>query len=275
MRISLSVIAAVAARELRVAARYPVSVANLLVLVPLYQLVLPALLLGAAFLVAGRAIGLAGLTGTADLAGWLTIGMAFSALIVGVTWGVANAIETDRELGTIEHSWAAPVSRDSLLLGSITSSTLLAAVAALIMFAMGWLIFGASYGAGLLLIPLAAALALPGVAGLGYLVAALVLRWRHAGEVVDSLGYVLAMLAGVAFPVSVLPSALQAVAYAIPVTWAIDISRATALGATPIRPAPVEIGLLVVTSAAWLLAGRWQFLRVERRLLADGTLGQH
>jgi ABC-type multidrug transport system permease subunit len=275
MRAQVRVVGAVVSRELRVAARYPISVFNLLVLVPLYQLVLPALLLGAAFTVAGRAPGLARTAGTQDVAGWLTIGMAGSALVVGVIWGIAHAIQTDRQLGTIEHSWAAPVSRQALLLGTVASSTVMAAMGALIMIALGALVFGASYGPGIWLVLPLVSLSLPGMVGLALLVSVIVLRWRHADEIVDGLGYVLAILSGVVFPVSILPEGLEAVAYALPSTWVIDLSRVAALGGRPLWSVPAEVAWLAGTSAVWLVTGRWLFQRTERRLMVDGTLAQH
>src|SRR5699024_7661899 len=81
----LSVVAVIG-RHLRTAARYPIGVINLLVFTPLSQMVLPALLLGVAFLVDGAAVGLQDHTGTTDLLGWLALGMVVSSALVGVVW---------------------------------------------------------------------------------------------------------------------------------------------------------------------------------------------
>ena len=70
---------ALARKELRIARRYPLNLVNE-VLQPLYQFLLPSLLLGATFLVGGRAIGLESSTGTSDLAGYLFLGMIVGGL---------------------------------------------------------------------------------------------------------------------------------------------------------------------------------------------------
>ena len=54
----IQVAAAVVQREWRVQRRYPISMVNLALLTPLYQLALPTLLPGTAFLVGGASVGL-------------------------------------------------------------------------------------------------------------------------------------------------------------------------------------------------------------------------
>jgi ABC-type multidrug transport system permease subunit len=73
----------------------------------------------------------------------------------------------------------------------------------------------------------------------------------------------------------VLPDALQWVSYLLPTTHALDLVRVSALGTTPLLPAPVEWTMLVVTSVALLLIGRHAWLATEHRLRVLGTLGQH
>ena len=60
---------AVMLRDLRIRRRYPLSLVNVVLITPLYEIALPTLLLGSAFLVDGNAVGLARVVGTADLPG--------------------------------------------------------------------------------------------------------------------------------------------------------------------------------------------------------------
>src|SRR5439155_7357881 len=71
---------AIAAKEIRVARRYPLNLANE-VLQPLYQFLLPSLLLGATFAVGGKALGLEASAGTEDLAGFLFLGTVVGGLV--------------------------------------------------------------------------------------------------------------------------------------------------------------------------------------------------
>jgi hypothetical protein len=65
---------AVAKKELLITRRYPLQLVNE-VMQPLYQFLLPSLLLGLTFYVGGRAIGLETSVGTDDLPGYLFLGI--------------------------------------------------------------------------------------------------------------------------------------------------------------------------------------------------------
>ncbi|SNT58707.1 ABC-type multidrug transport system, permease component [Actinomadura meyerae] len=266
---------AVARKELRVLRRYPLTLLNTMLLMPLYQLVLPVLLLGTAFLVKGRSLGMDEFTGTSDFGGWLSAGLVGATVTGTVLSGPAQAMASERGLGTLEQTWAMPVSRRALVLGLMTCMTGLSLIAGVAMAVLVSLIAGARYGPGTLLaLPVFAAL-LPGLAGMGLVSASLSLLWRQAVGLTDNLGYVVTVLAGVTFPVAVLWDALRPVSYLIPTTWAIDLSRRAALGADSLYPPAVEVCALVATSGLCLAGGSALFGRVERRMRAEGALGQH
>jgi hypothetical protein len=83
---------AIARKEILVELRYPLNAVNE-VLQPLYQFLIPSLLLGAAFLVGGRAIGLRATTGTEDLAGFLFVGVFIGGLISATFWGAGVQLQ--------------------------------------------------------------------------------------------------------------------------------------------------------------------------------------
>jgi ABC-type multidrug transport system permease subunit len=269
------IVLAVAAKEIRIAVRYPLTLGNLLILMPFYQLVLPALLLGMAFMVGSQTVGLEETVGDVNLAAWLCIGMAVATMTVGVILAVTMTVTTDRELGVLEHTWVAPVAPELTLVGSVLSSLVLSSGAALIIVAAGGVLSGWSYAPSTWLAGPVVLLYCPGLAGLGYISASALLAWRHAEYVTDGLGYVIPMLSGVAFPVTILPTWLRGVAYALPTTWAMDLSRIAVLHTRPLRPMAAEIGFLAVTSAAFFIVGRSMFRRVEHRLRTDGTLSHY
>jgi ABC-type polysaccharide/polyol phosphate export permease len=273
--IDLRTFAMVMGKELRLMRRYPLSLVNSLVLTPLYQLVLPALLLGAAFLVQGRALGMSALTGTTDFAGWLAIGMAGAIVTSTALAGPARAMMGERESGTLEQTWAMPLSWSSMVLGVMSSMIVLSLVSAALMVGTVALLFGAGYGPGAFLsLPVLAVLVI-GLAGMGYMSASLALLWRQASGITDNLGYVVTVLSGVTFPVVVLSTALQPVSWLIPTTWAIDLARHFSLGADTLLPVPYEAAALVLTSVAYALIGRAMFAKTERKLRADGGLAHH
>ncbi|WP_207399977.1 ABC transporter permease [Actinomadura fibrosa] len=275
MGLHLRAFAAVMRKEARLMRRHPLTLLNTLLLMPLYQLVLPVLLLGSAFLVRGRSAGIGALTGTADSGGWLAIGMAGALLTSTVLAGPAQAVTGERSTGTLELTWTMPVRPGSLVLGSMAGMTALALVSGTAVIGLSALLFGAEYGLdGLLALPVLAVL-LPGLAGQGLMSAALVLRWRQAMGITDNVGYLVSVLAGVTFPIAVVSGVLQPIAYLIPTTWAIDLARHLALGADTFLPPTAEFAALASSSAAYLACGRYLFASAERRLRNDGSISQH
>jgi hypothetical protein len=238
---------AIARKELRIATRYPLNLANE-VLQPLYQFLLPSLLLGATFAVGGRALGLASLTGTEDLAGFLFLGVVVAGLVGAAFWEIAFSFK-----------------REMCLSVSLR----------LVLIVVGFVVFGASYSAGFLAALPAIALASLSMLGIGYLVASAVLMLREPTFFVDATSFLFATASGVAFPITVLPILVRPVAYLLPTTYALDLLRHFALGTRPLLDPWVEWLALAALALVTLALGRFVFLRTEHRMRIRGTLGQH
>jgi ABC-type multidrug transport system permease subunit len=266
---------AVLRRDLRTAARYPLGMANFMLLSPFYQLILPSLLLGSAFLVQGRSVGLVAMVGTSDLAGFLFTGALIQSLILGTCWGVNLTLSMDRELGTLEHNFLAPLGRDTFVAGSALASLAIATVAGVLLLVLGQVLFGARYlSAAVFALP-ALLLAVVALVGLAHLVAAAILLLRQADLIVDGVSFALTVLSGVLFPVTVLPAWLRPLALALPTTHALDVLRHQALGTAPLMAPPLTYALASGGAVTLVVLGRWTFRMAERRLQTAGTLGQH
>lgn len=271
IRVALSVVL----REWRVQRRYPVTMVNLVLLTPLYQLALPTLLLGSAFLVDGASVGLRREAGTADLAGWIGFGVLSAALLVGTVTSVYGTLEADRQTGVIEHSWASPAPRESYVVGAVLTGSLFAGAASVILigFAVAFLHASFSLTGLLLAVPAIAAMVVANC-GVGYLTAAAVLALRQADALTDVATMLAVLFSGVSFPLTLLPGATRWPTYALPDTWALDLVRGLALHTDPLAPRPVEAVAAVAVAVFWLVVGRRTFQRTERHLAAAGTLAQ-
>jgi ABC-type polysaccharide/polyol phosphate export permease len=265
---------AIARKELQVMLRYRLNALNRVVQ-PIYQVLIPGILLGATFAIGGEAVGLAETAGTTDIAGYLFLGMLALTLASAGFWDVAFSLKTELDAGTLEPAWLTPTRRETFILGQTLAGLITAAVTTVILVGVGILLFGADIAPQLLLALPVIALTAVGVLGIGYLVAAIVLRMKDANFFVDAADFIFVALSGAAFPIVVLPDALQWVSYLLPTTHALDLVRVSALGTRPLLPAPVEWTMLVVTSVALLLVGRHAWLATEHRLRVLGTLGQH
>ena len=265
---------AIARKELRVARRYPLQLVNE-VLQPLYQFLLPSLLLGATFLVGGRAIGLESVTGTADLAGYLFLGAVVGGLVSAAFWEMAFGLKREMDAGTLEPTWLTPTRPETVVLGRALSGLVIAGGASAVLVGIGLAIFGATLGHGLLLALPALAIAAVSMIGVGYLVASAVLLIREPNFFVDATNFLFAVVSGVAFPVLVLPALIQPIAYLLPTTYAVDLLRVYGLGTRPLLDPALEWGALVVLAGVTIWIGRATFRRTERRMRIRGTLGQH
>jgi ABC-2 type transport system permease protein len=265
---------AVARKELRVFLRYRLTAVNQ-VFQPLYQVLIPGILLGATFAIGGEAVGLAETAGTTDIIGYLFLGMLALNLASAGFWGVAFSIRMELDAGTLEPGWLTPTRRETFILGMAGAALLVAVVSTAIMVVIGIWLFGAELAPRLAIALPVLAIASVGVLGIGYLVGAVVLRMREANFFVDAADFIFVALSGAAFPILVLPDPVRWISYLLPTTHALDLMRVAALDTPPLLPLAVEWLMLAVTSVSLLLIGRATWLRTEHRLRVRGTLGQH
>lgn len=274
MNAELRAALAIARKELQMARRYPLQLANE-VLQPLYQFLLPSLLLGATFLVGGRAIGLESVTGTADLAGYLFLGIVVSGLVATAFWEMAFGLKREMDAGTLEPAWLTPTRPETLVLGRAISGLAVSLAASVVLVLIGLTVFGANVSPAALLALPALVLAVLSLVGIGFLVASSVLLIREPNFFVDATNFVFSSLSGVAFPVIVLPVLIQPIAFALPTTYAVDLLRVYAMNTTPLVDPILEWVVLLAMPALVIWLGRWVFLRTEHRMRVRGTLGQH
>ncbi len=274
LRLEIRAAWAIARKDLQVALRYRFGAINQ-VFQPLYQTLIPGLLLGATFAIGGEAVGLAETAGTTDIAGYLFLGMLALNLSSAGFWGVAYSIKQELDAGTLEPAWLTPTRRETFVLGMTLAALLLAVVATVVLVLVGIWLFGAEIAPRLAIAAPILAITTVGVLGIGYLVGAIVLRMRDATFFVDATDFLFVAISGAAFPIVVLPDLVQWIAYLLPTTHALDLMRVAALDTRPLLPLPIEWLMLVVTSVGILLLGRWAWLRTEHRLRRLGTLGQH
>jgi len=265
---------AIARKELLTNMRYPLQLVTE-VAQPLYQFIIPALLLGASFAVGGRAIGLESMTGTENLAGYLFLGVVVGGMVGTAFWDMAFSFKNEMDSGTLEQTWLSPTRPETFVLGRAISGGLTSVVASTILIGLGMAFFGATVGEGLWLALPALLLAMASMVGIGYLVASAVLVLREPNFFVDATNFAFAMISGVAFPVAVLPWFIRPIAYLLPTTYAVDLLRVYALGTRPLLDPALEWVALALLSVALILIGRVVFRRTEHRMRVRGTLGQH
>ena len=265
---------AIARKELQIFRRYRLNAVNR-VIQPLYQTLIPGVLLGATFAIGGEAVGLAETAGTTDIIGYLFLGMLALNLASAGFWGVAFSIKLELDAGTLEPAWLTPTRRETFVIGMTLAGVIIAVLATVFLVLIGIWLFGADLAPRLVIGLPVLGVASIGVLGIGYLVGAIVLRMRDANFFVDAADFIFVVLSGAAFPIIVLPELVRWISYLLPTTHALDLMRVAALDTPPLLPLPLEWLMLGVTSVALLAVGRWAWLASEHRLRVLGALSQH
>jgi len=265
---------AVARKDIRIVSRYRFVVASQ-IFTPLYQGVLPALLFGAAFAVGGRVVGLEKTIGTADLTGFIFLGGVMSGLVATAFWSMAMSFRNEMEAGTLEPTWLTPTSRETLVIGRAIGGLFWFGFGQIAIFAIGFLFLGLRFRLELFYATPAMLLAVLSMVGIAYLLAALVLVIKEANFFIDTTNFLFGVATGAAFPVTLLPGALQPISYALPPTYAMDILRQQALGTRPLFDPVLEYVALVIGTVVVYPVGLWSYRRADRRIRRLGTINQY
>jgi lipooligosaccharide transport system permease protein len=163
---------------------------------------------------------------------------------------------------TFDAILATPVEVESLAFAEIVWATTKAGIDSLIILLVLWA-FGAATSPFALLAPL------PLVLG-GFFMAALTLCVTARVHDIDSFNLYLSLyfstifLCGVWFPIEVMPAWLRGLAWAIPLTSAVDLVRSFLVGSFKWRNIPEAAYLL----ASSLLFAEWAMRSLRRRMLA-------
>ncbi len=265
---------AVAKKDVRNLSRYRWSVFGM-IFTPLYQGVIPAFLFGSAFAVGGRVTGLESSVGSGDLSGYIFLGGIVAGLVSVAFWAMAMSLRNEMDMGTLEPTWLTPTRHDTLVLGRLFGGVAIFAASQVVMFGLGVLFFRLHVDGRLVTALPPLLIAMVGMLGTAYLLAGLVLVIREANFMIDTTNFLYSVASGTAFPVTLLPAVVQPVAFLLPTTYALDLSRANVIGSRPLLEPGIEWAALIVTTALIFPFGRWVFGRAERSMRVRGTLGQY
>lgn len=161
---------------------------------------------------------------------FVVLGLAVFGFLSAATTSVGTAVRQEQTIGTLEAIMAAPLSLISLVLGAVLWPLVVACTSMLLYLIIARLAFGADFAAANFLSGATLlALAVPSAIALSVLGAALVLVFRHPDPITSVFIGVSAVLAGVFYPTTVLPPALQRLAEFFPWTHALRALRLAVL----------------------------------------------
>ena len=181
---------------------------------------------------------------------FVVVGLALMRFMQTGLTSFASQLRTDQTTGTLEALLVTPAAQSLVMLGSATYELLFSALSGTLMLLVAVAFFGVDISVSIesvavLLVALPASFAL--FAAVGIVVAAFTVVFKQVATLVAFATLGVAVLAGVYFPLAVLPNWLQAIAEALPFSWALDILRDALLGGSP------SIGKLALLIGSCLL----------------------
>jgi ABC-2 type transport system permease protein len=175
------------------------------------------------------------------------LGSAVMGIWSVVATTTSRLLQRERWLGTLELLVAAPT-RFALVLVPITT-----AMASLGLYSLtatllwGWLLFGITVPvASPVLFVLAIVVSIFSIALIGFLLSVAVVRYRTAWAMGNLLEYPGWLVCGFLVPLTIFPTWVGWIAYALPPTWGMQAIRSAASGGSPWRDVLLCLGLGLV-----------------------------
>lgn len=202
------------------------------------------------------------------------VGLASLSVLDAAYANVAAGLRAEQAVGTLEELLLSPTGPASLLLGGAAFGFARACVTALIYFAAATVIHGGFLHGNL---PLALAILALGAADslcLGVLSASFAVVFKRGDPLQFVLRGAALLLGGVLFPLSTLPSGLQAVSRLLPVTWTLEAVRRVALQGASARDVAGALLFLGTFLVVALPLSLYCLRRAVARAMRDGSLSQ-
>ena len=178
-------------------------------------------------------------------------GLLALSLLFGTTSMEAIVITFERMTGAMERLMLYPVSTLTILAGKIAGGALFGITVTAVLLSGLFFIFP-FYIVNPLLFLASAAISALAFSALGAFVSVAVKQVFEAQTLANLFRFPLIFLSGVFFPVSALPPALRPVAYAMPLTYSVDILKVSFGYTAEILPPVASLAVLLVFTIAFL-----------------------
>jgi ABC-2 type transport system permease protein len=212
-----------------------------------------------------------------DYIGFAVLGGAMIAFWINVLWAMGAQLYWDRGEGNLEIYFTAPINLMSILVGMAVGGLYMSGTRALVIIAMGSVLFNVEYAIDQwLLLGTVFLLTLVALYGLGMLMASLFLFWgREAWHLANLFQEPVYFLGGLYTPIKVLgPLAALAIGL-LPLAVGLDAMRQLTFTQVPdigVLPPETEAVILAAMSVVFLLLARVALGHFERKARAEGRL---
>lgn len=184
---------------------------------------------------------------------------------------VSAALAYERNFGTLGVAWTTLTPRTLLLAADATGRALTQTWFGMVMFVTLWVLVRFELTVAPAALALVLLTALTASIAVGVFMVGFIMRYRDAGMLSSTVILASGILAGIAYPTSVLPGWAQALGHALPITWIARGLRA-ALVYGDAGEAYLAAGVLLGMTLVLGGVGWWLFARLDRATRRRGLL---
>ena len=211
-----------------------------------------------------------------DYFSFVLIGLAFSNYLGLSLSNYASSIREGQMTGTLEIMLLSPTKLSAILLSSSIWAYLLTTVNVILYLLLGVLIFGFDIShSNVLTAVVVLILSVANFSSIGILSAAMVLVVKKGDPVSWVFGGASSLLAGVYYPISVLPDWLTPISRALPLTYALDGMRLAMLRGYSLYQIRFDVLVLLGFSVVLIPVSLLVFKAALKRAKAEGSLIQY
>jgi ABC-type polysaccharide/polyol phosphate export permease len=206
---------------------------------------------------------------------FLLVGLVATQFVTASLTALPSAIQGGIGTGTFEALLSTRARLPALLIGLIGYRFVWTALRMIVLLAAG-LLLGVSFAfergfTALVILALIVVAHLP----FGLLAAAMVLAFRTSGPFPQVVLALSGFLGGVYYPTHVIPSWIQYVSGALPLTYGLRALRRTLLEGLPLQSVAGDVFVLLAFAAALVLLSSWTFGLALSYAKRSGTLAQY
>lgn len=211
-------------------------------------------------------------TGVSSYTSFFVIGLAFQGYVSNVVGTISQRIRNEQLYGTLEYYFLSPTGMFGLLGYSILWGFVLNTVSVVATLAVGSGL-GVKYtDAGILGAAIIIVLLLISSFGLAMISAGTVIVTKTGDPVSFFFTTFTALIAGTVFPISVFPYFLRLIAYAVPLTWALQGLRDALLLGYGLPQLSQILGILVIFDVITVPLGYFIFVVCFNYTKKNGSL---
>ncbi len=207
---------------------------------------------------------------------FVLLGLAFSTYMMLGLQAFSTSIREGQMMGTLEIMLLSPTKLSKILLASSLWAYVFGSLRVLVFMFFGIVIFGASFpqanlpAAGVILV-----LTVISFASIGMISAAFIIILKKGDPIAWAMGSLSTLLAGVYYPVSVLPDWLQGFSAVLPLTYALDAARHAMLQGYSLYQVRFDIIALLGFSVILLPLALFSFRFAVKKAKIEGSLTQY